>query len=147
MSSSSNRSPAECGAAADAPVRRACDGWHEVVRTRQAAGLDALLADDVVFHSPVVHAPQRGRALVRSYLAAAIQVLGNPSFRFVREVLGERDAVLEFEVEVDGVQLNGIDMIRSDEAGRIVDFKVMVRPLKAINLLHQKMGAMLQGGR
>jgi len=147
MSLSSNRSPAERAAAADAPVRRACDGWHEVVRTRQVAGLDALLADDVVFHSPVVHAPQRGRALVRSYLAAAIQVLGNPSFRFVREVLGERDAVLEFEVEVDGVQLNGIDMIRSDEAGRIVDFKVMVRPLKAINLLHQKMGAVLQGGR
>jgi SnoaL-like protein len=147
MSLSSSRSPADRGTAADAPVRRACDGWHEVVRTRQVAGLDALLADDVVFHSPVVHAPQRGRALVRSYLAAAIQVLGNPSFRFVREVLGERDAVLEFEVEVDGVQLNGIDMIRSDEAGRIVDFKVMVRPLKAINLLHQKMGAVLQGGR
>ena len=147
MSSSSNQGDLERSAAADAPVRRACDGWHEVVRTRQAAGLDALLADDVVFHSPVVHAPQRGRALARTYLAAAIQVLGNPSFRFVREVLGERDAVLEFEVEVDGVQLNGIDMIRSDEAGRIVDFKVMVRPLKAINLLHQRMGAMLQGGR
>lgn len=134
-------------AAPAAAIHRACEAWHALVRERSAAGLDALLADDVVFHSPVLHTPQRGRALTRMYLAAALQVLGNPSFRYVREVRGERDAVLEFEVDVDGVHLNGVDMIRCDEAGRIVDFKVMVRPLKAINLLHQKMAAMLQSGR
>jgi hypothetical protein len=134
-------------ATADAPIHRAVDGWHDVVRRHQPAAIDALLADDVVFHSPVVHSAQRGRALTRSYLAAAIEVLGNPSFRFVREVVGERDAVLEFEVDVDGVHLNGIDMIRSDDDGRIIDFKVMVRPLKAINLLHQRMGALLQASR
>ena len=123
------------------------DAWHRVVQSGRADGLAALLADDVVFHSPVVHTPQRGRALTTWYLAAALQVLGNPSFRYVRQVAGERDAVLEFEVEVDGVHLNGVDMIRCDEDGRIVDFKVMVRPLKAIQLLHQKMAAMLESTR
>lgn len=121
--------------------------WHELVRTRRVEGLDALLADDVVFHSPVVHTPQRGRALTRLYLAAALQLLGNPTFRYVREVVGAHDAVLEFAVEVDGVLLNGVDLIRCGADGRIADFKVMVRPLKAINLLHQKMAALLQAGR
>jgi hypothetical protein len=146
MSLSSVTAPSGEGAASTAAIHRACEAWHALVRQRSAAGLDALLADDVVFHSPVVHAPQRGRTLTRGYLAAAVQVLGNPSFRYVRQVLGVRDAVLEFEVEVEGVQINGVDMIRCDEAGRIVDFKVMVRPLKAINLLHQKMAAALQAG-
>ena len=68
----------------------------------------------------------------------------NESFRYVREVVGERDAVLEFQVEIDGIVVNGVDMIRWDDDGRIVDFKVMLRPLKAINLIHQRMAAMLQ---
>lgn len=113
------------------------------MRNRDRAGLERLLADEVTFHSPVVHTPQRGKAITAAYLAAALQVLGNDSFRYVREVVGERDAVLEFEVELDGVHVNGVDLIRWDEAGRIVDFKVMVRPLKAVNALHQKMAAAL----
>ncbi len=121
--------------------------WHELVRTRNARGLDALLADQVVFHSPVVHKPQVGKAVTTQYLAAAFQVFFNPSFRYVREVVGARDAVLEFQVEIDGIVVNGVDMIRWDEAGRIVDFKVMIRPLKAINLIHQKMAAMLQANQ
>lgn len=118
--------------------------WHRLVRDRQPAGLHDLLAEDAVFHSPVVHTPQRGRALAAMYLSAAFEVFFNPSFRYVREVVGPSDAVLEFETTIDGVVVNGVDMIRWDEAGRIVDFKVMLRPLKAIELIHRRMAAMLQ---
>jgi hypothetical protein len=118
--------------------------WHEIVRTRDASGLSDLLADDVVFYSPVVHTPQNGKVITTMYLTAAIHVFGNDSFRYVREVVGERDAVLEFETEIDGITVNGVDMIRWNEDGKITEFKVMVRPLKAINLIHQKMAAMLK---
>jgi hypothetical protein len=118
--------------------------WHELVKSRNAKGLDLLLADNVVFHSPVVHAPQVGKAVTIQYLAAAFHVFFNESFKYVREVTGPADAVLEFEVEIDGITVNGVDMIKWDEEGRIVEFKVMIRPLKAINLIHQQMAAMLQ---
>ena len=128
-------------------IETAVAAWHRIVTERNPRGLDALLADDVVFHSPVVHTPQRGKAITAQYLAAALQVFGNPSFRYVREVAAGMDAVLEFELEIDGVQINGVDMIRCNDAGRIVEFKVMLRPLKAVNLIHQKMAAMLQERR
>lgn len=118
--------------------------WHQLVRERNAPGLDALLADDATFHSPVVHTPQVGKAITKKYLAAAFQVFFNPSFRYVRELTGERDAVLEFELELDGIGINGVDMIKWNDEGRITEFKVMLRPLKAVNLIHQKMAAMLQ---
>ena len=120
--------------------------WHDLVRTQNARGLDALLADDVVFYSPVVHTPQAGKAITAQYLTAAFHVFFNESFQYVREIVGARDAVLEFQVEIDSVSVNGVDMIRWNEHGRIVEFKVMIRPLKAINLIHQKMAAMLQRG-
>jgi hypothetical protein len=122
----------------------ALHGWHEVARTRNVAGLDALLADEVVFHSPVVHTPQAGKAITKLYLAAALQVFSNESFHYVREIVGPRDAALEFQVEIDGIAVNGMDLIKWNDAGRIVEFKVMIRPLKAINLIHQKMAATLQ---
>lgn len=122
------------------------DTWHHLVRTHDASGLATLLADDVVFHSPVVHTPQRGKKLAAGYLGAAFHVFFNPTFRYVREIRGESDAVMEFETEIDGVLVNGVDLVRWNDAGQIVDFKVMVRPLKAINLIHQKMAAMLQAG-
>ncbi|MBP6514855.1 MAG: nuclear transport factor 2 family protein [Steroidobacteraceae bacterium] len=118
--------------------------WHRVAEARNARGIPALLAEDVVFHSPVVHTPQRGRHITTMYLAAAFHVLGNASFRYVREVVGSRDAVLEFETEIDGILVNGVDMIRWNDDGLITDFKVMVRPLKAVNAVHQKMAEMLQ---
>jgi hypothetical protein len=118
--------------------------WHRLLAARDARGLDALLAPDAVFHSPIVHSPQVGKAITQQYLAAAFRVFGNESFRYVREVVGERDAVLEFVVEIDGIEVNGVDMIRWGDDGRIVDFKVMLRPLKGINVVHQKMAAMLQ---
>ena len=118
--------------------------WHRLVKTHDPGGLDALLADDAVFHSPVVHKPQAGKAITRLYLTAAFEVFFNDTFRYVRETVGERDAVLEFMLEIDGVSINGVDMIKWDGEGRITEFKVMLRPLKAINLIHEKMGAMLQ---
>lgn len=118
--------------------------WHQLLATRNVQGLDALLAPDAVFHSPVVHKPQVGRPITKMYLAAAFAVFGHESFHYVRELRGERDAVLEFELELDGIQINGVDMIRWNDDGQITDFKVMLRPLKAVNLIHQKMAAMLQ---
>jgi len=118
--------------------------WHELLKTRNAKGLDAILADNAVFHSPVVHSPQVGKAITAQYLSAAFHVFGNDSFRYVREVSGPRDAVLEFQVEIDGIGVNGVDMLKWNDQGNIVEFKVMIRPLKAINLIHQKMAAMLQ---
>ncbi len=120
--------------------------WHRIVETRDTHGLDALLADEAVFYSPVVHQPQVGKTITKKYLAAAFQVFFNESFRYVREIVGERDAVLEFQVELDGVSVNGVDLITWNDAGRITEFKVMLRPLKAVNLIHQKMAAMLQSG-
>jgi len=117
--------------------------WHRLVHEHEPEGLHALLAEAVVFHSPVVHRPQVGKALALSYLQAAFNVFSNPSFRYVREVAGARDAVLEFTVLIDGITVNGVDMIHWDEEGRIDDFKVLIRPLKAVNLIHQRMAAML----
>lgn len=130
-----------------ATVSKACVEWHRIVRERDIDALDRLLADDVVFHSPVVHTPQRGRPLTTMYLAAAVMVLGNETFRYVREISGEREAALEFVVVVDAIEINGIDLIRWNDVDRIVDFKVWLRPLKAINLVHAKMGALLQPAR
>lgn len=121
--------------------------WHELVKSRNAGGLESLLADNVVFHSPVVHTPQVGKAITIQYLSAAFQVFFNESFKYVRELTGPSDAVLEFQVEIDGIAVNGVDMLKWDADGRIVEFKVLIRPLKAINLIHQKMGAMLQAKR
>ena len=106
-----------------------------------------MLAEDAVFHLPIVHTPQRGKKLASLYLSAAFQVFFNPTFRYVREIVGPSDALLEFETEIDGVLVNGVDIIKWNEAGRIVEFKVMLRPLKAINLIHQRMAAMLQAGQ
>jgi len=118
--------------------------WHRIVDSRSRESLSQWLADDVVFHSPVVHTPQRGKPVVMRYLSAALDVLGNQHFRYVREMVGPQDALLEFETELDGITINGVDLIRWNTAGRVVDFKVMVRPLKAINVVHQRMAAMLQ---
>jgi len=120
------------------------EAWHRIVETRDVQGLDALLADEAVFHSPVVHTPQVGKPVTKKYLAAAFQVFFNDSFRYVRELQGDKDAVLEFEVKLDGITVNGVDMIKWNDAGKITEFKVMLRPLKAVNLIHQKMAEMLQ---
>lgn len=118
--------------------------WHRLVKTRDIKGLDSLLSDKVVFHSPVVHAPQVGKEITTQYLSAALLVFFNETFQYVSETSGSHDAVLEFQVEIEGISVNGVDMIRWDEEGQIIEFKVMLRPLKAINLIHQKMATMLR---
>ena len=125
----------------------AIETWHGLVETNDPSGLDDLLADDVVFLSPVVHTPQHGKAIAKAYLSAAFQVFFNPSFRYVREILGPSDAMLEFETEIDGVLVNGVDLIKWNDANQIIEFKVMLRPLKAVNLIHERMGAMLAASR
>jgi hypothetical protein len=128
------------------------EAWHHAVRNMNEETLDNILADDVVFHSPIVHTPQEGKALTKLYLMAAFNVLpgqsgsgsgGNGNFRYVREVVGEDDIVLEFMTELDGITVNGVDIIRFDDEGKIVDFKVMIRPLKAIQKIHGQMAQML----
>lgn len=118
--------------------------WHQIVERRDPRDLDAFLSDDVVFHSPIVHKPQQGKALTALYLAAAFDVFFNDSFRYVREIVGRNDAMLEFEAKIDGVLVNGVDIIKWNDAGRVTDFKVMVRPLKAISLVHERMAAVLE---
>ncbi|WP_309623909.1 nuclear transport factor 2 family protein [Novosphingobium sp.] len=119
--------------------------WHQYMESGGDAGLlSAQLADDAVFHSPVVHSPQAGKAKVMMYLLSAAKVLGNDSFRYVREIIEGNDALLEFTSEIDGIHINGIDLITFDDDGQIKDFKVMVRPLKAVNKLWEMMAAQLQ---
>ncbi|HNV56465.1 MAG TPA: nuclear transport factor 2 family protein [Smithellaceae bacterium] len=118
--------------------------WHKLVKERDAAGLDGILAENVVFHSPVVHTPQAGKPITTLYLTAALHVLNNDTFQYLREVISGNNAVLEFLTVIDGISINGVDMITWGEDGRITDFKVMIRPLKAINLVHKMMGEMLQ---
>lgn len=117
--------------------------WYACFKSRDHDALWTLLHPDAVFESPVVHAPQRGREITFKYLTGAETVLGGPGFRYVGEWRNANSAILEFENEIEGVKLNGIDMITFADDGRITHFKVMVRPLKAINLLHRLMGEQL----
>lgn len=123
------------------------DRWHSVVRTRDRAALAEMIAEGAVFESPVVHTPQQGKAVTVKYLESALEVLNNETFRYLGEWRAERSAVLEFACEIEGITVNGVDMIWWDEAGRFVRFKVMIRPLKAINLLHRLMGEKLAAAR
>ena len=117
--------------------------WHGFIKSQDQAELWDLLHPDVVFESPVVHRPQRGRDITFKYLTSATKVLGGPTFSYVGEWTSDTGAVLEFTNDVDGITINGVDIISFDVGGRITHFKVMVRPLKAINLLHRLMGEQL----
>ena len=119
------------------------DKWYGYMKSHDRAALWDLLHPDAVFESPVVHTPQRGRDITFKYLAGAEKVLGGPGFGYVGEWRSATGAVLEFENEIEGIKLNGVDIITFNEQGLITHFKVMVRPLKAINLLHRLMGEQL----
>ena len=122
----------------------ALDSWHEIIRNGDASALDTLIADDAVFHSPVVHTPQVGKAIVVKYLTAAANVLLDESFKYLREIVDQRQAMLEFQVTLDGIVINGVDHIRWDENNQIIEFKVWVRPLKGMQKLHQAMAKQLE---
>ncbi len=118
--------------------------WHRIVEELDLDGLDRILTEDVVFSSPVVYRPQEGKAVTFKYLTTAFQVLNNDSFTYLREIVDGNNAALEFQTVIDGITVNGVDMIAWREDGRIYDFKVMIRPLKAIDIVHRKMGEMLE---
>ncbi len=143
-------------------IEQVVEKWHAYVRGRLPGGLDELLDDDVVFYSPVVYTPQEGKAITALYLRAAAQTLPGdapapgapaattsghsegPGFRYTKQVLTGDTAVLEFETTVEGTFVNGVDIIRCNDEGRIVEFRVMLRPLQAVNLVHRQMAAMLE---
>jgi hypothetical protein len=125
-----------------APLHR----WHAVVESRDPALLGDLLADEVVFLSPAVFAPQEGKALTTSYLSAALRVLG-PTLRYVRQWYDQAGAVLEFEADLDGVYVQGVDILRWNAQGKLVSFTVMVRPLRGLQKLVELMAAQLAAGQ
>jgi hypothetical protein len=117
--------------------------WIDMIDNHSVEGLEALLADDAVFYSPAIFAPQEGRAKTAMYLTAAAELLGNKHFRYVGQWFGENSAVLEFVTDLDGVQVNGVDMIQWNDDGKIVEFKVMLRPFKAMQTVMAKMAELL----
>jgi len=128
--------------------------WHANLRGQLPGGLDELLDDDVVFYSPIVYTPQAGKAITKLYLQAAGQTLpgeqrdassnGSSSFHYTKEVLAGDTAVLEFETTIEGKYVNGVDIIRCNEHSRIVEIRVMIRPLQAINLVHEQIASALE---
>ena len=125
------------------PTQQGLAEWHTLATAPDPERLARLVAEDAVFHSPVGHTPQEGRALVVSYLSAAAATLGQGDFRYVRELIDGQNVMLEFTCVLDGIQVNGVDIIRFDEAGKIADFKVMIRPIKAVNKVWEMMAAQL----
>ena len=140
-------------------IEQVIESWHAYLRGELPGGLDGLLDDDVVFYSPIVFTPQRGKAITTLYLQAASQTLpgdqvapsaggdstgAGRSFRYTKSVSAGDTAVLEFETDIGGTHVNGVDIIRCNEAGRIVEFRVMIRPLQAVNLVHAQMAAVLE---
>ena len=128
-------------------IEKVVETWHRFLAGELPEVLDGLLADDVVFYSPIVYTPQRGKDVTTKYLQAAAQTLpGDPAdgaFRYTKQVLAGDVAMLEFETTVGGKYVNGIDIIRCDDTRRIVEFRVMIRPLQAVNAVHEQMRAVL----
>ncbi len=142
-------------------IEKVVENWHRHLRGEYPGGLDELLAEDVVFYSPVVFTPQKGREITKAYLNAAFNTFdgdaakksgdgakksgdGAKTFAYTKKVLSGNHAMLEFETELDGTYVNGVDIISCNAEGQITEFKVMIRPLQAVNLMHQQMAAMLE---
>ena len=125
-------------------INKTVKQWHQILKGQNPDLLKNILAEDVVFHSPVLHTPQKGKKLTTMYLSAAFYVLLKHGFKYKRQVLQDNQAVLEFETEVDGIVINGVDIIECNDEGKIIEFKVMVRPLKGLQKLQQKMFEMLE---
>lgn len=129
--------------------------WHDHTHGNFPGGLDVLLADDIIFYSPVVFTPQEGKDLAKLYLMAAGNTfggddakksgdLGESSFKYTKEVLSGNQAILEFETTIEGKYVNGVDIITFNDEGKISEFKVMIRPLQAVNIIHMQMQRMLE---
>jgi hypothetical protein len=141
-------------------IEHVIEKWHDYLRSREPDRLDELLDDDVVFYSPIVFTPQRGKAITALYLSAAAQTFpgdrpdgptgsesdasGGGGFRYTKTVMAGDTAVLEFETTIQSKYVNGVDIIRCNPEGRIIEFRVMIRPLQAVELVHRQMAAMLE---
>ncbi|HIF97529.1 MAG TPA: nuclear transport factor 2 family protein [Myxococcales bacterium] len=141
-------------------IEQFIENWHKYLKGQLPGGLDELLAEDVIFYSPVVYTPQEGREITKLYLAAAASTFGGDgpkdagsgatdssgpgSFHYTKQILSGNQAVLEFESSVGGKYINGVDILECNDDGLLTEFRVMVRPLQAVNMLHQQMGAMLK---
>ncbi|MCS5635065.1 MAG: nuclear transport factor 2 family protein [Myxococcota bacterium] len=141
-------------------IEQFIEKWHKYLKGQLPEGLDSLLAEDVIFYSPVVYTPQKGREITKLYLAAAASSFGGdendgdgsrdltPSdpdaFRYTKEILAGNQAVLEFESRVGGKYVNGVDILECNDEGKLIEFRVMIRPLQAVNMMHEQMGAILK---
>ena len=138
-------------------IEKTVENWHRLVRGELPGGLDELLAEDVVFYSPVVFTPQKGIDITKLYLSAASNTFGGEpesgsspvtsggsTFRYTKEVLSGNHAVLEFETEMQGKYVNGVDILTCNDEGKIIEFKVLIRPLQAVNAVHAQMKKMLE---
>lgn len=138
-------------------IEKTIEMWHKHLNGDLPGGLDTLLADDCVFYSPIVFSAQKGKDLTKLYLNAAgstftdgkasevgAAALEDSGFRYSKEVYLGHHAVLEFETQMGGKYVNGVDIITCNDEGKIIEFKVMIRPLQAVNLMHERMAAMLE---
>ena len=135
-------------------IKENINKWHDHIKGEHSGGFDELLDDDVIFYSPIVFSPQKGKELTALYLMAAGNTFGGDqskdgtleesSFKYTKEVLDGNQAILEFETQIDGKYVNGVDIITFNDQGKIIEFKVMIRPLQAVNIIHEKMQEMLK---
>ncbi|TVZ56098.1 hypothetical protein OD91_1377 [Lutibacter sp. Hel_I_33_5] len=125
-------------------VKIGLENWHHFVTTKNTDGLDSFIDDDAVLYSPVVFKPIEGKFMVTMYLMAAAEIIANNNFKYERELTDETGAVLEFSTEINEISVEGVDMLKFTDEGKLKEIKVMVRPLKAVNMVHQKMGEYLQ---
>ena len=125
-------------------IQTTIEQWHKLLQQQKPELLDKLLAEDVTFHSPVLHTPQEGKELTSMYLGAAFHVLFTNEFHYTKQIFQDNQAMLEFETIIDGITINGVDIISCDDDSKIIEFKVMIRPAKGLQKLHEKMMQMLQ---
>lgn len=118
--------------------------WHEIVKSGNTENLPSIIDSDCIFYSPVVFTPQKGKELTIKYLSAAALVFGDDSFKYIKEVINEKNACLEFELKLNGIEINGVDLISWNDKNKISEFKVLIRPLKGVQLIHELMGGTLE---
>ena len=118
--------------------------WHEIVKSGNTENLSSIIDSDCIFYSPVVFTPQKGKELAIKYLSAAALVFGDDSFKYIKEVINEKNACLEFELKLNGIEINGVDLISWNANNIISEFKVLIRPLKGVQLIHELMGGTLE---
>tara|TARA_B100001245_G_C22821483_1_gene395310 strand:- start:357 stop:743 length:387 start_codon:yes stop_codon:yes gene_type:complete len=117
--------------------------WHQVVKLRDYNLLKEILSENVIFYSPVIYTPQKGKSITLNYLVAASEVFNSSNFKYTKEIINNKFASLEFKLTIDDTEINGIDLISWNEEGLITEFKVFIRPLQGVNLIHKLMQKML----